>query len=519
MARPSDTYIDGLGNYTVNGGGGEDHFQINQNSNEVVFAFTPSNQLAVSTYDSTTLTAANLTGTTTLIGFNRINLNDESVRESTSVGGGVQLNLQIGSTLGGTVNGFASDDAVAFARVAYALGDHAVFTSNGAGGGTVSVENSGGTKIASFNVEGNYQSSQFGVSGGAGGALVVSGPVWQQSPNPLANFGWAQGWGSPNNPRELVQTATDPSGGADYVGFGASSVVIALGESMANGPTFTTAIAAVHNFGSAEGYTTAAQRGAADTGDSIAPTVYAQGFKGVYWYTATGGTATTPTYQSTANLYPNFGSQQGWTTANGFDVVKADSTDAFASILGFGGAGIVVGPQAFDPSTASSPNAPYAIPFAAGNNSGWSQTTDIRSFLDNNGQAIDLNGDGVTDFVGMGPQGLEFAFGSDTRRPLFAWIFAVGADQRNQFRLRRRPRMERFQHDSRHRQGYDDRLLRHRRLWRRRRLRLDGSGPVDAWRPGVRAGVSRPEQFRLEPGLVECVDAEACRRRQRRRGP
>ena len=409
-----DTFIDGPGNYTVNGGGGQDYFQINQDSNEVVFAFAPSNQLAVSTYDSTTLIAANLTGTATLIGFSQINLNDESVTESTSVGGGVQLNLQNGSTFGGTIDGFASDDAIAFANVAFAVGDRAVFTSNGAGGGTVSVENAGGTQVASFNVDSDYQSSQFGVSAGTGGALVVSGPTWQQTANPLANFGWAQGWGSANNPREVVSTATNPSDGADYIGFGTSSVVMALGESTANGPNFANAIAAVHNFGSTEGYTAVVQRGAADTGDTIAPTVYGQGFKGVYWYDATGGTAANPTYQSTPNLYPNFGSQQGWTPANGFDVVKADSSDAYASILGFGNAGIVVGPQAFDPSTSGSPPASYLIPFAAGNNSGWSQTTDIRSFVDSNGQAIDLNGDGVTDFVGMGPQGLEFAFGSDT---------------------------------------------------------------------------------------------------------
>jgi ELWxxDGT repeat protein len=243
--------------------------------------------------------------------------------------------------------------------------------------------------------------------------VAVTTPAFVVTPAVLNNFSWAQGWGSPNNPREVVPTATNPNGGADYVGFGTSSVVIAFGESAASGPTFTTAIAAIHNLGSAEGYTADVQRGAADTGGIIAPTVYGQGFKGVYWYAATGGTATNPTHQSTANLYPNFGSQQGWTPANGFDVVKAHSTDAFASILGFGDAGIVVGRQAFDPSTAGSPAAPYAIPFAAGNNSGWSQTTDIRSFLDSNGQAIDLNGDGVTDFVGMRPQGLEFAFGSD----------------------------------------------------------------------------------------------------------
>ena len=169
-----DTFIDGPGNYTVNGGGGQDFFQINQDSDEVVFAFAPSNQLAVSTYDSTTLIAANLTGTTTLIGFSQINLNDESVTQSSTASGGVQLNVQYGSTFGGTISGFASNDAVAFDGVAYAPGDHAVFTGNGAGGGAVSVENAGGTQVASFNVEGNYQPTQFAVNSGTAGVAVVS---------------------------------------------------------------------------------------------------------------------------------------------------------------------------------------------------------------------------------------------------------------------------------------------------------------------------------------------------------
>jgi ELWxxDGT repeat protein len=242
--------------------------------------------------------------------------------------------------------------------------------------------------------------------------VTDSNPTWVVA-GVLNNFSWAEGWNaSTNYVREVVETTAN-GGGADYLGFGSAGAVIAIGERTPTGPGFATANQAIHNFGTAQGYTTSAQRGAADTGDSIAPTVYGQGFKGVYWYDATGGTGANPTYQSTPNLYPNFGTQQGWTPANGFDVVKADGTDAFASILGLGNAGIVVGPQAFNPATSGSPPAAYLIPFAAGNNFGWSQTTDIRSFVDSNGQAIDLNGDGVTDFVGMGPQGLEFAFGSD----------------------------------------------------------------------------------------------------------
>src|ERR1700722_9381445 len=89
-----DTFIDASGNYTINGGGGQDNFQINQDSDEVLFSLSSSRQLAVSTYDSTSLTAAALTGTTTLLGFTRINLNDESIVESTSAGGGAQLRVQ-----------------------------------------------------------------------------------------------------------------------------------------------------------------------------------------------------------------------------------------------------------------------------------------------------------------------------------------------------------------------------------------------------------------------------------------
>ena len=231
----------------------------------------------------------------------------------------------------------------------------------------------------------------------------------------LNNFSWAQGWNaSTDYVREVVPTSTDTSGRADYVGFGTNHVTIAAGEATPNGPGFANSTSPIDDFGTAQGYTAAAQRGAADTGNAgaMAPTVYGQGFAGVYWYDTTGGTSTDPTYQSTPNLYPDFGTHEGWTPANGFDVVKAQSTDTYASILGFGDAGIVVGPQAFNPN--GSPASSYVIPFAAGNNSGWNQTVDVRSFVDNNGQAIDLNHDGITDFVGMGPNGLEFAFGSDS---------------------------------------------------------------------------------------------------------
>ena len=106
------------------------------------------------------------------------------------------MNVQYGSTFGGTFGSFAPGDAIAFDGVAYAPGDHAVFTSNGSGGGTVAIDNSGGTEVASFNVRRHYQSSQFAVSAGTGGALVVG---FQEPPGILwrnASTGGVEIWSS-----------------------------------------------------------------------------------------------------------------------------------------------------------------------------------------------------------------------------------------------------------------------------------------------------------------------------------
>jgi hypothetical protein len=238
----------------------------------------------------------------------------------------------------------------------------------------------------------------------------------------LDNFGWAQGWGSPNNPRMVADV--DGNGSADYIGFGFQSVFVAYGGTFADGqghlgPGFTAAVASVNDFGTDEGYAANVQRGAAATGAGPGASFYGQGFAGVYWYAATGATAQLDAaghaydvlqYQTSPNFYGNFGSLQGWTPDNGFQVLKASAGDPFASILGFGNDGIIVGPEAFAPGATAA--ASYLIPLAAGNNSGWRQSVDIRSFTDASGKTIDLNSDGIADFVGMGPQGLVYALGN-----------------------------------------------------------------------------------------------------------
>jgi hypothetical protein len=247
----------------------------------------------------------------------------------------------------------------------------------------------------------------------------------------LSDFSWAQGWGSPDNPR--VVTDVNGDGTSDYVGFGYSATFIAYGGTFSSGGSdgsgFGSATAAVDDFGTSEGYTADVQRGAAAAG--VGDILYGQGYAGIYWYEATGETAKTDAagntydvlqYQTSPNFYGNFGTDQGWTSDNGFQILKTTSTDSSASILGFGDDGIVVGPDAFASGATASDS--YVIPLAVGNDSGWKQSVDVRSFTDINGKTIDLNGDGVADFVGMGPDGLVYAYGSES-----GGVYSLGALQ------------------------------------------------------------------------------------------
>jgi probable HAF family extracellular repeat protein len=273
-------------------------------------------------------------------------------------------------------------------------------------------------------IVGTYFETLSGIS--EGGSVAHGFEATPVSITTLDDFSWAQGWGSVIDPR--IVTDVNGDGTSDYLGFGYSATFIAYGGTFSDGQGgtgsgFSTAVAAVNDFGTSEGYTADDQRGAAAAGVGDGDILYGQGYAGVYWYSATSETAETDAagntydvlqYQTSPNFYGNFGTDQGWTSDNGFQILKTSSTDSSASILGFGDDGIVVGPDAF--ASGATASSSYVISFAAGNNSGWSQTVDVRTFTDINGKAISLDGDsdGVPDFVGMGPDGLVYAYGSES---------------------------------------------------------------------------------------------------------
>jgi hypothetical protein len=241
------------------------------------------------------------------------------------------------------------------------------------------------------------------------------------SAHSLDDFSWTHGWTTVDHLRQLADINMD--GKAEYLGFGDDYTFVSYYgtwfDSQGNlSPVFSLPTALINDFGTAQGYTSAALRGAAQTGYGVADSIYAQAYVGIYWYGATtatqqtdaaGHTYTAPQYETAPHLYGDFGTQQGWTPQNGFDIVFASTADQYASVLGFGADGIVVGQQAFAPTATSSV---YTVALAVGNSNGWDQTIDIRTFTDQDGNAIDLNHDGMTDFVGMGPTGLVYAYGS-----------------------------------------------------------------------------------------------------------
>ena len=146
---------------------------------------------------------------------------------------------------------------------------------------------------------------------------------------------------------------------------------------------------------------------------------WGQGNGGIIYYRAIGGQTVTdangiahvvPQYEGGPRLYGNFGHDQGWNSHFNFDNVIL-AGDSYASILGFGSGGLVVGPQAYAPGASAAQVYLAGGTSSIGNVSGWDSEKDIRTFKNEFGETIDLNGDGIADFVGLGPNGLAFAFG------------------------------------------------------------------------------------------------------------
>lgn len=253
--------------------------------------------------------------------------------------------------------------------------------------------------------------------------------AWMQSPSLFLDFGTDQGWTSSEYKRVIQDIDKNtPNATADYIGFGYDHVTIAWGGTVAGplsskGPGFLSdskGSMSIQDFGVAQGYDNTYLRGVDfvnGAANNFQSTVWSSGDKGFYFYKPVTETVHTDAagkayyvadYQGPFFIN-NFGHDQGWDTSHGINVVTAKAGDASASILGFGDYGLVVARDVFG---ATSNAAVYSVNVGVGNLAGgYNNEKDIRTFQDSQHKTIDLNGDGYADFVGLGPRGLEFAYG------------------------------------------------------------------------------------------------------------
>ena len=232
------------------------------------------------------------------------------------------------------------------------------------------------------------------------------------------DFAVSQGWQSYDTTRMISDINGD--GKADVIGFGDAATYAAMG--LGGGRAWYVSIP---DFGLAQGYTQANERGADYLGNfTINPsdrfaTIWGQGDAGIWYYVATGSTINVdrngnsnaaPDYETSPRFHGDFGMSQGWSAHYTMDVGFISNTDTYGSILGFGDSGLLVAAQAFDPA-ATVPDYWANGSEMFGNDAGWDSTIDIRAVRDYGGKMIDVNGDGVMDVIGMGANGFQYAFG------------------------------------------------------------------------------------------------------------
>lgn len=252
----------------------------------------------------------------------------------------------------------------------------------------------------------------------------------------LTDLAVEQGWTSANYKRLFADL--DGDGVKDLVGFGEEATLGYLGAT-GDVPGFRTlggeTNVVLEDFGGNQGYSVDALRGVDYLGEfagegSRAAVIWGQTADGIRYHKPTSVGPDIVVYDPVGNTTPAFGTASGWTSAHSIDVgfvasASSQAPDAYGSAFGFGNEGLFLARQAFAPnSTASAVLVAGSEEF--GNNSGWSNGTDIRAVRDHDGQIIDLNHDGVVDVVALGQQGTVYALGRLTENGTGASDYSLG---------------------------------------------------------------------------------------------
>lgn len=206
----------------------------------------------------------------------------------------------------------------------------------------------------------------------------------------VANFNPVNGWSSQDQfPRHIADVNGD--GFADVVGFGFSGVLVSFGSA---GGSFSGTSLVVSNFGQTAGWTSdnAFHRELADVNGDGRDDILGFGFAGTLVSLARAdGTFANPT-----TGIANFGTNQGWSSQNGFARTVGDvNGDGRADIIGFGFAGTLV-------SLGNGDGTFQAVQTGVANfgvAQGWTNDNNFHRAV------ADVNGDGRDDIIGFGIAG------------------------------------------------------------------------------------------------------------------
>lgn len=248
----------------------------------------------------------------------------------------------------------------------------------------------------------------------------------------FAGFTSTDGWNNIVHSRLLFDANGD--GVKDFVGFGDAAVYVHLGAvDDVTGSLYLSGdqAASIAAFSADQGYTATSRRGVDYVGNFVGgpsgsgshlPVIWGMTANGIDFYkpVISGGALS---YEATTSHYDWFGSGLGWSGNEhrlDFAFVSTGNSetgmasDDYASILGFGYAGLTLAPQAFSPS--ATPSDAYLVQGSAafGFDAGWDETLDVRTVSDFRGKDIDLNRDGILDVVGIGTAGVVYAFGQQS---------------------------------------------------------------------------------------------------------
>jgi hypothetical protein len=218
-------------------------------------------------------------------------------------------------------------------------------------------------------------------------ALGNGDGTFQSTKNGIADFGFAQGWGSPDvTPRALADVNGD--GRADVVGFASTGTMVALAKTDG---TFEATKVGIADFGSNAGWSSQANtpRLLADVnGDGRADVVAFAGAGVVVALAKTDGT-----FQGGQLALSAFGGAQGWSSQDATPRQLIDlNDDSILDILGFGPAGTTIAFGNGD-GTFTDPSLDL-VNFGLAQ--GWANNN---TFLR---QIGDINGDGLPDIVAFG---------------------------------------------------------------------------------------------------------------------